>query len=100
MSYINKLLITFRLISSALFPESNPGKLPSAGNGTEIYTEAFSSVLANPERLLNPDNTLSLHFIGAAFPAAPFLLSRLKSCGFSGCRAIVTDKGLLVTGRR
>lgn len=100
MSYFNRLCITVRLIISTLRPESNPVKLPPSGNDTEIHSDAFSPVLADPERLLRSDNTLSLHFIGATFPAAPFLLSRLKSCGFSGCKAVITDKGLLVTGRR
>lgn len=102
MSFFNKLRITAQLISASLKPEGNRDRLllPEINGRSEIQPEAFSRLLADPEQLLRPDGRLELHFIGAAFPAAPFLLSRLKSCGFSGCKAIMTEKGILVTGSR
>lgn len=102
MSYFNKLRITVQLIIAALFPERSCDKHPPPGKGaqSEIVPEDFAFALAYPGRLLRPDGTIEFHFIGASFPAAPFLLSRLKSCGFSGCKAVMTAKGILVTGRR
>ncbi|NVN98545.1 MAG: hypothetical protein HXX17_04405 [Geobacteraceae bacterium] len=102
MSYFNKLRITIQLITASLKPQKNRERFlfPEINGQSEIHPEAFSQSLADPEHLLRPDGTLELHFIGAAFPAAPFLLSRLKSCGFTGCKAIMTSRGILLTGRR
>lgn len=103
MVNINKLRATLLLIKGALFPVNRNGACFSpAANGSRTYIspEAFSSALAEINSLLRPDSTLELHFDGALFPAAPFILYRLKSDGFSDCRAAMTPHGILLTGRR
>lgn len=103
MVNINKLRATFLLIKGSLFPVKRDGirfTFPENGSRTGIAPEAFSSALAEIDSLLRPDNTLELHFDDALSPAAPFLLFRLKSYGFSGCRAVVTSHGILLTALR
>ena len=73
---------------------------PVNGNRTNIKPEKVAAALFDINNLLRPDGTLELHFDGALFPAGPFLLYRLKSCGFSGCRAVVTEQGILLTAIR
>lgn len=103
MVNINKLRATFFLIRCSLSP-ANKGDIcfdpPENGSRTNITPAEFSAALADITSLLRPDGTLELHFADALFPAAPFLLSRLKSWGFSGCRVVVTPHGLLLTGKR
>lgn len=99
----NKLRATFLLILGSLFPGKRGAVIfspPENGIRTSIAPEAFSSALAEINSLLRPDGTLELHFDDALFPAAPFLLSRFKSAGFSGCRAVVTPQGILITAIR
>lgn len=103
MQYINKLRATYLLIRGSLFP-ARKGNFRSPpreyGMRTAIPPEQFSSALAEISSLLRPDGTLELHFNDALSPAAPFLLYRLKSSGFSGCRAVVTPQGILLTAIR
>lgn len=103
MVNINKLRATFLLIKGSLFPVNRHGirfTPPENGSRTELAPEAFSSALAQIESLLRPDHTLELHFDDALSPAAPFLLFRLKSSGFSGCLAVATGEGILLTALR
>lgn len=103
MININKLRATFLLIRGSLFPGKRGAIIfspPENGIRTSIAPEAFSSAVAEINSLLRPDGTLELHFVDALFPAAPFLLSRLKSAGFSGCKVVVTRQGILLTAMR
>jgi len=103
MANINNLRTTLLLIKGALFPAKRSAISfcpPENGRRTSIPPDAFSSAFAEIDRLLRPDGTLELYFAGALSPAAPFLLYRLKSYGFSGCRAVVTSQGILLTARR
>jgi len=103
MVNINNLRTTLLLIKCCLFPvmrEEMCFETPENGSRTIISPEAFSSAFAELNRLLRPDGTLELQFDGALSPAAPFLLFRLKSAGFSGCRALVTSHGILLTAMR
>lgn len=103
MVNINKLRATLLLIKGALFPLKPGGnRFSRPGNNsiTSISPQEFSAAFAEISNLLRPDGTLELHFADALFPAAPFILYRLKSAGFSGCRAIVTDSGILLTALR
>lgn len=91
------------LIQSSLFPVKRADisfSPPEIGSRSHIAPAGFSSALAEINSLLRPDGTLELHFDGVLFLAAPFLLYRLKSAGFSGCRVTVTDNGILLTGMR
>jgi hypothetical protein len=103
MVNINNLRATLLLIKSSLFPAKR-GDIslgpPENGSRTNIAPEAFSAALAEIQSLLRPDGSLELYFAGALSPAAPFLLYRLKSAGFSGCRAVATAQGILLTGMR
>jgi hypothetical protein len=103
MVNINRLRATVLLIKAALFPASRDDisfSAPENGSITHIAPAGFSSALADINSLLRPDGRLELHFDGALSLAAPFLLYRLKSAGFSGCRVTVTDNGILLTGMR
>jgi len=103
MENINRLSATVLLIKGALFPVKRRDiscSSPENGNTAHISPEEFSSVCADINSLLRPDGTLELHFVGALSLAAPFLLYRLKSDGFSGCKAVVTPTGILLTAMR
>lgn len=103
MVNINKLSATVQLIKGSLFPVKRDDLcFPPPGNGsvTKISPEEYSTAFAEITGLLRPDGTLELHFDDALSPAGPFLLYRLKSLGFSGCKAVVTAHGILLTGRR
>ena len=103
MVNINRLSATVLLIKAALFPVKRSDicfSPPENDSTAHISPEEFSSALAEIHRLLRPDGTLELYFAGALPLAAPFLLYRLKSAGFSGCRAVVTRDGILLTARR
>jgi hypothetical protein len=103
MANINKLRATWLLIKASLFPVKRDVvcfSIPEVGSAAHISPEEFSAALADIKSLLHPDGILELHFDGALALAAPFLLYRLKSAGYSGCRAAVTPKGIVLTGRR
>jgi hypothetical protein len=103
MVNINKLSATLLLIKGSLFPVKRVDSSfspPENNSTTNIPLEEFSSVFIEINSLLRPDGTLALHFDGVLFPAGPFLLYRLKSYGFSSCRAVVTADGILLTARR
>jgi len=103
MANINNLRTTVLLIKCSLFPAKRGDisfRPPENGSRTNISPETYSSALAEIHRLLRPDGTLELYFDGVLSPAAPFLLYRLKSAGFTGCRALVTSQGILLTAMR
>jgi hypothetical protein len=103
MRYSNKLYATALIIWHSLFSgRKGAASFPPPLNGSRtcIPPESVAAAIANITSLLRPDGTLELHFEGALFPAGPFLLYRLKSCGFSGCRAAVTPQGILLTAMR
>jgi hypothetical protein len=103
MVNINNLSATLLLIQGSLFPLKRGATCfspPENGSTTRIAPENFSSAFAEIDSLLRPDGTLELHFECALSLAAPFLLYRLKSYGFSGCRAVATGSGILLTARR
>jgi hypothetical protein len=103
MANINRLRATVRLIRCTLFP---PGEkelkaiIPEPHGTTRITADYYAAALSDLSRLLRPDNRLELLFEGALSPAAPFLLFRLKSSGFSACRAIATKEGIFLTAMR
>ncbi len=103
MVNINKLHATLLLIKGSLFPVKRDDirfSPPGNGSTTNISPEEFSAVFTEINSLLRPDGTLALNFDGVLFPAGPFLLYRLKSYGFSSCRAVVTADGILLTAMR
>jgi len=103
MVNLNKLRATFLLIQGSLFPVKRDDisfSPPENGSRTHITPEGFSTAFAELNRLLRPDSTLELYFDGVHSSAAPFLLYRLKSAGFSGCRVVVTPHGILLTAKR
>jgi hypothetical protein len=102
MTNINRLYATALLIKGALFPARahNSSPPPADSAITHIFPQDYAATLAAITDLLRADGTLSLHFAGALFPAGPFLLYRLKAAGFSGCKAVVTSEGILLTARR
>jgi hypothetical protein len=103
MANFNRLYATILLIRCALFPrkETNLNRSrPESGGVTRITAEGFAAALSDVSRLLRPDNRLELLFEGALPPAAPFLLYRLKSSGFSSCRAIASSEGILLSAMR
>jgi len=103
MANINRLYATIRLIRCALLqPEETELKRirPDTLGITRITADDFAAALSDISRLLRPDNRLELLFEEALSPAAPFLLYRLKSSGFSSCRAIASSEGIYLTATR
>lgn len=103
MRYSNKLYTTAIIIWYSLIGRGNGQTCatpPVNGSRIDIPPEKVAATLADITRLLRPDGTLELHFDGALFLAGPFLLYRLKSCGFSRCKAVVTPTGILLTAMR
>jgi|SRR6185369_12436691 len=103
MANINRLYATIRLIRYALSPREDTELKrisPEPVGITRITADDFAAALSDINRLLRPDNRLELLFEGVLSPAAPFLLYRLKSSGFSGCRAVASAEGILLTAIR
>lgn len=103
MANINRLYATIILIRCTLFPSKDMelnSIRPEPGEITRITAEDFAAALSDISRLLRPDSRVELLFEGALSPAAPFLLYRLKSSGFSGCRAIASKEGIFLTATR
>lgn len=82
---------TLTVVIHALFPDAGP-----AGTPEQKYP------LFHPDQAFVADQDGTTGFIiRDVLPlAAPFILFRLKRTGFSGCRVIVKDGGLLVTASR
>jgi hypothetical protein len=102
MTNCNRLGATLLLIRCSLFPagaKGGPVPPPTAGT-TRIPPAAFAAVVGSLENYLQADGTLQLLFAGAAAPAAPFLLFRLKRSGYSACCAAATPDGIHLSGRR
>ena len=103
MVNINKLYATLLLIRHAIAPverTERPVTKAPPGSATRIAPTLFPAALSDLNSLLSYDGRLELLFEDALSPAAPFLLFRLKRCGFSSCRAIVTSEGILLTALR
>lgn len=103
MANINRLYATIRLIRCALFPSKGTDTksiVHAAGEVTRISAEEFAEALSDFDSLMKPDYRIELLFEGALSPAAPFLLYRLKSAGFSGCRAIASAEGIFLSASR
>ena len=103
MANINRLYATILLIRCALFPHKHAELQrihPKLIGTTSITADDFAAAFCDINSLLRPDNRLELFFEGALSPAAPFLLYRLKSSGFSGCRAIASSDGIFLTATR
>jgi len=103
MANINRLYATIRLIRYALFPCKDielKRISPEPAGITRIAAYDFVAALSDFSVLLRPDNKLELLFESVLPPAAPFLLYRLKSSGFSSCRAIASAEGILLTAMR
>jgi len=110
MQRLVSLRQTCRLILVSLFPV-RPGRLVT--NNIVINTRdhyiIFHTIIAakkipphvhDPDYTGDPVDTVRLFFPGAHPLAAPFMLFRLKRTGFSSCRIIVKDGGLLLTATR
>jgi|SRR6185369_10405447 len=103
MPNINRVYATIRLIRCSLFQPEGVGLkgiTPELHGTTRIAADDYAAALSDISRLLRPDNRVELLFEDALSPAAPFLLYRLKSSGFSGCRAIASAEGILLTALR
>jgi hypothetical protein len=109
MTIFNRICQTARVIGLSIFPP----RRQTRGTG-DVATES-AAVPAGPVRLsanalpicladfnsvVDRQGRLALFFPDCMAAAAPFLLFRLKRTGFSGCRAVVTDEGLLLTAIR
>jgi hypothetical protein len=103
MANINRVYATILLIRCSLLqPKGTELRRisPEPVGMTRITAADFTAALSDISRLLRPDDRLELLFEGALSPAAPFLLYRLKSSGFSECCAVASAEGIFLTATR
>jgi hypothetical protein len=104
---LQRIRLTALVISYALFPPGmknagynrNTAAEPSSGLSV-VSDENIRFCLADLNRTLNPHGELRLLFPGCFALAAPVLLFRLKREGFSDCRVLMAEKGLLLCATR
>ncbi len=110
MQRLVSLRQTCRLILLSLF-RAGPRRLVTNNilNNTQDHYIIYYTIIAEkkipphvhaPDYTGDPLDTVRLFFPGAHPLAAPFVLFRLKRTGFSSCRIIVKDGGLLLTATR
>jgi hypothetical protein len=104
---ISRIRLTALIAGYAIFPpgpendnykrkaaaEPLSGLLVISGDNVRFY-------LADLDRAIVRKGELRLLFPGCLALAAPFLLFRLKREGFSNCRILMSDEGLLLTAIR
>jgi hypothetical protein len=101
-----RLFTTLLVIVNSLHPTGRHAPPAGSASGeappgyTLVPSEAVPLFLAGLDSAVGSDGKLALFFPGCAALAAPFLLFRLKREGYSGCRAIATNDGLLVDATR
>jgi hypothetical protein len=101
-----RLSTTLLVIVNSLRPAGRRAPWAGTASGqapsgyTPVPPEAIPLYLAGLNSAVGSDGNLALFFPGCSAVAAPFLLFRLKREGYSGCRAIATDDGLLVDATR
>lgn len=104
---LHRIHLTALVIGFSLFPPcpDNAGynrkvaAEPSAGEMV-VSVDNVRFYLADIKRALNPQGELKLLFPGCFVLAAPLILFRLKREGFSDCRALMTEEGLLLCATR
>lgn len=110
MQFFTPLHNTTGIIRYALFPRLSPQK-PTGETGTLSdncpHTPPFLAGFTQKNSLSTTCEQADLQradfsiLLPATWPvAAPFILFRLKRTGYSNCRVVVQDGGLLVTARR
>ncbi|MRR06499.1 MAG: hypothetical protein EG828_06070 [Deltaproteobacteria bacterium] len=110
MHFLTAARETCRLIVICLFPESANGiVLRKRADDAYPHYQTYYNVVTekkippqphDPEFTESPLETVRLFFPDVYFPAAPFLLFRMKRRGFSVCRVTVQNGGLLLTATR
>lgn len=106
MKHLRRLHATITLARYALSPpaiSANRSERVPACNGTGPYTinpDEIAIALASIPCFADRDGSLSILFRDVSSLAAPFLLFRLKRTGFSACRVVQEERGLLMTARR
>lgn len=99
MSFTRRLQATFVAVRYAIFPAPKSSVTRILPTET-INLESIKPLLSRLDDQLLPDGTLRFQLSDALPITAPFLLYRLKSDGFSACRATVADNGILITAQR
>jgi hypothetical protein len=108
------LLIRFYLTALVIGHAIFPPRHERSGNNKKYVSElsshkqinvpakagAIRFLLADLNRAVDRQGELELLFPGCLPLAAPPLLFRLKRNGFSNCRVLMTEEGLLLTARR
>lgn len=109
MTLWRKSLGTIRLVSWALFPSRKKGdscEPPRAVNSCtapgrmEVACGLVRHVCASFSSAVDEQGRLEIHFSGCYYPAAFFLMFRLKREGFSRCRAWRDGDGITLTALR
>lgn len=106
MGICKKFGTTAGIIACALYPQTrrDPAtRTPPGGTNAgsyEIPAGGACRALADLSLLSDRQGNLSILFRDCSWPAAPFLLYRLKREGFSACRVLSVPSGLLVKGVR
>ena len=104
---LHRICLTTLVIGYALFPPT-PGKVmynlktaaESSSGDMVVRGDNVRFYLADLNRAINRQGELRLLFPGCFALAAPLLLFRLKREGFSNCRALMTEEGLLLCAIR
>ena len=104
MRYDVRCSVTLRLIFLSLFPSLSRVRSPEISvTGDQSRTmspELLYSSLRNSGRTHVSLGRCRILVPGGCYPAAPFVLYRLKRWGFSGCRVSADYQGLHVEVRR
>jgi hypothetical protein len=92
---------TFLAIGRSLWPQKkgDQGGTPPLAAGA-CALSLLRTALADPVTCLDHGGQLQFSIPGCHSLAAPFILFRLKRCGFSTCRVIHENGGLTVSARR
>ncbi|HWI40357.1 MAG TPA: hypothetical protein VNX25_02585 [Verrucomicrobiae bacterium] len=91
-----------RILTGSVFGARNAASPRPAPAGQTVIVQAAEArrVAGLPSLAADTSGNISAFFAGAGSLAGPFIMFRLKRCGYSAARVKATPKGLLVTARR
>lgn len=107
MNILNRFCRSMLVICYALFPphtedaiQSSRDKAKPQKKHTATTREELRFYLGDLNRGVDLHGEMELCFPGCFAIVSPFLLFRLKRGGFSNCRVLMSEEGLLLTALR